>query len=107
MQREFIELVRRAAEINASDIHVTVDRYEAAIRVRVDGVMTRMGELPAGHAQDLCAAAFNMADASDASYKVFEYQGARVSDLNTNLPEGVQAVRLQLDRKSTRLNSSH
>src|SRR3546814_7150161 len=50
MQREFIELVRRAAEINASDIHVTVDRYEAAIRVRVDGVMTRLGELPAGHA---------------------------------------------------------
>src|SRR3546814_20284904 len=38
-----------------------------------------------------------MADASDASYKVFEYQGARVSDLNTNLPEGVRAVRLQFN----------
>src|SRR3546814_17716884 len=63
MQREFIELVRRAAEINASDIHVTVDRYEAAIRVRVDGVMTRMGELPAGPAQALCAAAFHIAAA--------------------------------------------
>lgn len=99
MQREFVELVRRAAEINASDIHVTVDRYEATIRVRVDGVMTRMGELPAGHAQDLCAAAFNMADASDASYKVFDYQGARVSEMNSSLPlpEGVQAVRLQFN----------
>src|SRR3546814_11171189 len=59
MQREFIELVRRAAEINASDIHVTVDRYEAAIRVRVDGVVPRMGELPAGHSPDLCAAGVN------------------------------------------------
>lgn len=97
MQAEFIKLVREAAARSCSDIHVTVERYEAQIRVRADGVMEKVAQHPSGWASDLCAAAFNMADASDASYRPLEYQGARVSDIKTPLPEGVQAVRLQFN----------
>lgn len=97
MQAEFIKLVREAAGRSCSDIHVTVERYEAQIRVRADGVMEKLAQHPSGWASDLCAAAFNMADASDASYRPLEYQGARVSDVKTPLPEGVQAVRLQFN----------
>jgi type II secretory ATPase GspE/PulE/Tfp pilus assembly ATPase PilB-like protein len=97
MQTEFLKLIGEAAAARCSDIHLTVERYEALIRVRSDGVMQRLRQIKASFASDLCAAAFNMADASDASYRPYEYQGARVSDVNTNLPEGVQSVRLQFN----------
>lgn len=97
MQRAVIELVRSAANMRCSDIHITVKRHEALIRIRSDGVMMKLRDLPAATAMDLCQAAFNMADASDAQYKMFDYQGARISSLKTSLPEGVQSVRLQFN----------
>lgn len=98
MQRMVLELIRAAANLRCSDIHITVRRFEADIRVRSDGVITKLKDLLASVAQDLCQAAFNMADASDASYKPLEYQGARITSLKTpNLPENVQAVRLQFN----------
>lgn len=98
MQRMVIELIRAAAAGRCSDIHITVRRFEAEIRVRSDGVMTKLRDLVAPVALDLCQAAFNMADASDATYKQLEYQGARITSLKTaNLPESVQAVRLQFN----------
>lgn len=97
MQTEFIRLVKSAADRGCSDIHVTVERHEALIRVRVDGVMEVVNMVKSDWASDLCAAAFNMADASDSSYRPLEYQGARVSDIRSPLPEGVQSVRLQFN----------
>lgn len=97
MQAEFLKLISEAAGRRCSDIHVKVERYEAEVRVRADGVMQHLRQLPAAFASDLCAAAFNMADASDSSYRPYEYQGARVSDVNQPLPDGVQAVRLQFN----------
>lgn len=97
MQRAVIDLVRSASQQRCSDIHITVSRHEALIRVRSDGVMMKLKDLSAATATDLCQAAFNMADASDASYKPFDYQGARISSLKSSLPEGVQAVRLQFN----------
>ena len=98
MQRMVVELIRAAAEGRCSDIHITVRRYEAEIRVRSDGVMTKLRDLLSTVASDLCQAAFNMADASDSTYKPLEYQGARITSLKTeNLPPSVQAVRLQFN----------
>jgi len=65
--------------------------------MRKDGVMTNIRQVRADWASDLCAAAFNMADASDSSYRTHEYQGARISEIRTPLPEGVQAIRLQFN----------
>ena len=97
MQRAVIDLVRTAAQMRCSDIHITVGHHEAKIRVRSDGVMMPLRDLPAPQAFDLCQAAFNMADASDSTYRPMDYQGARITSIKTTLPEGVQAVRLQFN----------
>lgn len=97
MQKAVIELIAAAAASRCSDIHVEVKRFEAQIFMRSDGVIAKVRDMPSATAQDFCQAAFNMADASDASYKPFEFQGARITSLKTPLPEGVQAVRLQFN----------
>jgi len=97
MQKAVIELIAAAAANRCSDIHVEVKRFEAQIFMRSDGVMAKVRDMPSATAQDFCQAAFNMADASDASYKPYEFQGARITSLKTPLPEGVQAVRLQFN----------
>ena len=95
MQKQVLDLIGEAAELGASDIHIRVRRHEAEVYLRVDGVMQKLRMMEADVAQDLCNAAFNMADASDPTYRMMEYQGARISDILTALPEGVQSVRLQ------------
>lgn len=100
MQREFITLLEKAARVKASDIHLTVNRFEGIVRIRADGVMMKLQELTAGTALDLCQAAFAMADASDTHYQPTEYQGARVTEASLKglrFPEGVQSVRLQFN----------
>ena len=97
MQRDFIELVRSAAAERASDIHVLLERFEAVVRIRSDGVMKTFRQMPADYTADLLAAAFAMADASDPSYKPYDYQGARISETSAALPTGIQAVRLQFN----------
>lgn len=100
MQREFINILNRAAKVKASDIHIIVNRFEAVIRMRSDGVMRKVSEMPASAASELCQAAFAMADASDPAYSVMDYQGARVTESSLKgmrFPPGVQAVRLQFN----------
>jgi general secretion pathway protein E len=97
MQHGVLDLIAEAAARRGSDIHVTVGRYEAQIRMRVDGVMENVRQVPAAWAAELCASAFNMADASDASYRNLDYQGARISEIRTPLPKGVQSIRLQFN----------
>ncbi len=97
MQHEVLNLITEAASRRASDVHVTVERYEAQIRIRSDGVMMMVRQVPSAWAAELCAAAFNMADSSDPSYRLHDYQGARISEIRTPLPQGVQSVRLQFN----------
>ncbi len=97
MVKAVLALVREAHQMRSSDIHVDVKTHEAQIRVRSDGMMAHMRDLPSDTAHDLCQAAFNMADASDPSYKLFEFQGARITSVKQPLPEGIQAIRLQFN----------
>jgi general secretion pathway protein E len=98
-QRDFMELVRAAASVDASDIHIVVERREAQISIRVDGALTKLKEIPAAPASEILQAAFTMTDASDPTYKALDFQGARISDKNSPiaLPPGVQAIRLQFN----------
>lgn len=97
MQRDILRLISDAADHKASDVHIVVGRDSSTVRIRVDGVMRNIHEWRVQYGADFCAAVFAMADASDASYQPYEYQGARVSDSTARLPEGVQAVRLQFN----------
>lgn len=97
-QKDFIELVRLAARQDASDIHITVGRHEATVEIRRNGVMTKLRDMNANTANEMLQAAFAMADASDATYRPYDAQGARISERGASqvaLPPGVQAIRLQ------------
>jgi len=96
-QKHFLALVKEAAERRCSDIHVMVGQYEADIQMRMDGQIEDVRQVKSAWASILCAAAFNMADASDTAYKPLENQGARISRVRTPLPSDVQAIRLQFN----------
>jgi len=97
MQRDILRLIGDGAEHKASDLHIVVGRDSAEVRMRSDGILQPMHEWRAQYGQDFCAAVFAMADASDASYQPYEYQGARISETSVTLPKGVQSVRLQFN----------
>lgn len=100
MQSEFVQLLETAAGMNASDIHIIVDKFTAVIKVRADGVLMKLREMPSQNALTLCNAVFNMSDTSESNYKPLDYQQARVTEgslKNLKFPEGVQSVRLQFN----------
>lgn len=97
MQRDLMSIVAKAAARNASDIHVIVNNDHAVVRFRVDGIMMDINEMQPQYAFELLSAAFAMADASDTAYQKRAYQAARISSLTSELPSGVQSLRLQFN----------
>jgi type II secretory ATPase GspE/PulE/Tfp pilus assembly ATPase PilB-like protein len=97
MQRALIAIVANAAAKNASDVHIIANQDRAITKFRVDGVMTYINEMQPQYAFELLSAAFAMADASDPAYQQRQYQAARISSLTTELPSGVQSLRLQFN----------
>lgn len=100
MQRDLHELLRMAAERQASDIHVLVEESGASVRVRVDGELRPVEGMrgwSADHGRQLCMTVYAMASeggTADSNYDPFSYQAGRIM---TGLPQGVQAVRLQFN----------
>jgi len=97
MQREVLALLRDAVGLHASDVHVYVTAHEAEIKMRVRGEMVRMRQVDAKFGHELLAAAYNMSETADATYRLYDYQAGRISAIKTPLPDGLQAVRLQLN----------
>ncbi len=100
MQQDFIRLMEIAAKTGTSDIHIVVDKYTAVIKIRSDGVMMKLKEMPSGAALELCNAVFNMTETSEATYKPLDYQAARITEgslKGLKFPPGVQSVRLQFN----------
>lgn len=99
-QADFVRLLEVAAKTGTSDIHVIVDKHTAIIKIRTDGVMMKLKEMPSGAALELLNAVFNMTETSEATYKPLDYQQARVTEASLKglkFPPGVQAVRLQFN----------
>lgn len=97
MQRAFIGVIANAAKSNVSDVRIVVNQDRAVTRFKVDGVYRNVSEMPPQYAFELLSAAFAMADASDPAYQQRQFQGARISNLTTELPAGVQSLRLQFN----------
>lgn len=97
MQKDIVRFIGECARLKASDAHIVVDPTSTRVRLRVDGILRDYTEWRSAYGADFCAAAFAMADASDASYQPYEYQAARISDTSVRLPAGVQALRLQFN----------
>jgi len=97
MQRDLMSIVAKASARNASDIHIIVNSDRAVVRFRVDGIMTHVSEMQPQYTFELLSSALVMADASDTAYQKRAYQGARISILTSELPAGVQSLRLQFN----------
>lgn len=98
--KEFLDLIRKAAEVKSSDMHLTVYEHEARAERREDGELESFDHLLSQSALEICQAAFAMADNSDPTYMPLEDQEARVTKASVEaagqkFPPGVQALRLQ------------
>jgi Type II secretory pathway, ATPase PulE/Tfp pilus assembly pathway, ATPase PilB len=98
--KEFIDLIRKAAEVGSSDMHLTVYEHEARAERREDGELETFDHLLSQAALEICQAAFAMADNSDPTYMPLEDQEVRVTRASAEaagqkFPPGVQSLRLQ------------
>ena len=104
MQKDFINVVARAAAQKVSDIHVVV-ADSTQIMFRVNGMMTTEMEYNKEWGESFVRAAFASADISDSNYAQNEFQGAqklgstplRGSKGKLMLPHNVLAIRLQFN----------
>lgn len=87
-------LIETAASFRATDIRIRSRQYDADIYFRVNGSMVLHKELSAALGEALNVVAFNVGQ-GDASYSRMNYQATRITRKSFELPESVDALRLQ------------
>lgn len=104
MQKDFVNVVNRAALKKVSDIHVIVAN-STTIFFRINGMMQQEMEYNKDWGEAFVRAAFASSDVSDANYAQNEFQGAQKSGATPlrgsggklMLPHNVLAIRLQFN----------
>ena len=103
MQKNFVDIVFRAAELKVSDIHVVVSDH-TTIMFRVSGSMTTVLEYDKAWGEAFVRSVFASADISDSNYAQNEFQvGQKMGgtplrgEKDLYLPENVLAIRLQFN----------
>ena len=104
MQKDFVNVIARAAAVKVSDVHVVV-ADSTQIMFRVNGMMQTVMEYNKDWGESFVRAAFASADISDSNYAQNEFQGAqklgstplRGSKGKLMLPHNVLAIRLQFN----------
>ena len=103
MQKDFVDIIARAATQKVSDIHIEV-ADQTTIYFRIDGSMQPVLEYNSGWGESFVRAAFASADISNSSYAQNEYQTAQkdgrtplrgTKDLY--LPAGILGIRMQFN----------
>ena len=103
MQKDFVEIIARAAAQKVSDIHIEV-ADQTTIYFRIDGSMQPVLEYNSQWGESFVRAAFASADISNSSYAQNEYQTAQkdgrtplrgTKDLY--LPNGILGIRMQFN----------
>ena len=105
MQRDFVNIIKRASSMKVSDVHVVVSDNYTEIFFRSNGIMIKEMEYSREWGDQFVRAAFASADISDANYAQNEFQGAqklgstplRGSKGKLMLPHNVLAIRLQFN----------
>ena len=104
MQKDFVNVVARAASQKVSDIHIVV-ASSTQIMFRINGMMSIVMEYNKEWGEAFVRAAFASADISDSNYAQNEFQGAqklgstplRGSKGKLMLPHNILAIRLQFN----------
>ena len=103
MQKDFVDIIARAAAQKVSDVHIEV-ADQTTIFFRIDGSMQPVLEYNSAWGESFVRAAFASADISNSSYAQNEYQTAQkdgrtplrgTKDLY--LPSGVLGIRMQFN----------
>ena len=103
MQKDFVDIIAKAAAQKVSDVHIEV-ADQTTIYFRVDGSMQPVMEYNSQWGESFVRAAFASSDMSNANYAQNEYQSAQkdgrtplrgTKDLY--LPSGVLGVRMQFN----------
>ena len=103
MQKDFVDIIARAAAQKVSDVHIEVGD-QTTIYFRIDGSMQPVLEYNSAWGESFVRAAFASADMSNANYAQNEYQSAQkdgrtplrgTKDLY--LPEGILSIRMQFN----------
>ena len=76
MQKDFVDIIARAAAQKVSDVHIEV-ADQTTIYFRIDGSMQPVLEYNSGWGESFVRAAFASADMSNANYAQNEYQSAQ------------------------------
>ncbi|MDR1009438.1 MAG: Flp pilus assembly complex ATPase component TadA, partial [Rickettsiales bacterium] len=103
MQKDFVDIVYRAAEQKVSDIHVVVAEH-TTVMFRVAGSMHTILEYDKQWGESFVRSVFASADISDSNYAQNEFQvGQKLGNTplrgekDLYLPENVLAIRLQFN----------
>ncbi len=103
MQKDFVDIIARAAAQKVSDVHIEV-ADQTTIFFRIDGSMQPVLEYNSAWGESFVRAAFASADISNSNYAQNEYQSAQkdgrtplrgTKDLY--LPNGVTCIRMQFN----------
>ncbi|HEV3104064.1 MAG TPA: ATPase, T2SS/T4P/T4SS family [Trinickia sp.] len=87
-------LITRACDERASDIHIRVNRFSTEILFRIHNELTRVSEQTREYGERLLATLYAaMANVSDNTYKPNERQDASIGDRD-KLPDGLFGVRI-------------
>lgn len=103
MQKDFVDIIARAASQKVSDVHIEV-ADQTTIYFRIDGSMQPVLEYNSQWGESFVRAAFASADISNSSYAQNEYQTA-LKDGRTPLrgtkdlylPNGILGIRMQFN----------
>jgi general secretion pathway protein E len=94
MQMTAKELLSRACQERASDIHIRVQKFSTEIHFRIHNDLTKIGEHPRDFGERLLATLYGaMTTVSDNAYKPSERQDASIGDRD-KLPEKLYGVRI-------------
>ena len=103
MQKDFVDIIARAAAQRVSDIHVEV-ADQTTIYFRIDGSMQPVLEYNSQWGESFIRAAFASADISNSSYAQNEYQSAQKDGRtplrgtrDLYLPSAVLGIRMQFN----------
>ncbi|HEX2544500.1 MAG TPA: ATPase, T2SS/T4P/T4SS family [Ramlibacter sp.] len=96
MQRQALELFRKAVALRGSDIHIRVAQRQGITTIffRVHKDLRLQAEHTAAWGAQLCSAIYTaMSDISDATYEPLNRQDARISRRD-RLPPGLEGIRI-------------
>jgi type II secretory ATPase GspE/PulE/Tfp pilus assembly ATPase PilB-like protein len=103
MQKDFVDIIAKAAAQKVSDIHIEVSD-QTTIYFRMDGAMHPVLEYSAGWGESFARAAFASADISNSNYAQNEYQTAQKDGRtplrgtrDLYLPAQVLGIRMQFN----------